>query len=500
MLLRIKSENTMDSKSNTKFYITTPIYYINDVPHMGHAYTTIVADVLARYFRNKLGDNNVFFLTGTDEHGAKIVEAAEKANMLPLEFVDNLVPKFIDTWKNLNIEYNYFIRTTNKEHEKFVQEFIEKIKKNGYIEKRKYEGLYCVSCEKFVTDSELVNGCCPDHPNKKPIKHSEENWFFKLSKLEKELMSAIEKDKYLILPKERKNEIVSKINLGLEDVSISRSGVKWGIPVPWDKSQTIYVWFDALLNYYSALKINKKEFFWPANIHLMAKDILWFHAVIWPAMLIAASLCDKSQKGDCPLGFELPKKMFAHGFFTINGQKMSKTVGNVIDPNKLVKKYGADAVRYYLLTAFPFGDDGDVSEEELERKYNSDLANELGNLVNRVVSMASRYKIKPKAKGLRLKVKDDNQKINQFIEDFKFDEALKEIWGLIREANVFIEQSKPWEVAKSNPKKLEIVFNKLFESLQTIGYYLQPFLPSTSQKIKSQLKYLKAEPLFPREK
>jgi methionyl-tRNA synthetase len=473
------------------------------VPHIGHAYTTIAADVLARYWRKKIGEKNVFFLTGTDEHGAKIALSAEDAGKNPKEFVDSLVPKFQKTWKNLNIEYNYFIRTTNKEHEKFVQDFILKIKENGFIEKRKYEGLYCVSCEKFLTKADLVDGCCPDHKGKKPIKHSEENWFFKLSKLEKELISAIEKDKYFILPKSRKNEIFSKINLGLEDVSISRSGVRWGITVPWDKSQTIYVWFDALLNYLSALtivkpsdtsEVSEANKFWPPDVQLMAKDILWFHTVIWPAMLIAASNRDNSLKGDCPLRFDLPKKIFAHGFFTINGQKMSKTLRNVIDPNELSKKYGGDAVRYCLLTAFPFGEDGDISEEEIDRKYNSELANELGNLVNRVISMASRYNFKPR----NLKIKVENSKLDKYIETFRFDEALKEIWGYIREANSFVEQSKPWEIAKSNPQKLENVFNKLFTSLNEISHHLTIFLPETSEKIKLQLRNLKPELLFPR--
>lgn len=506
-----------------KFYVTTPIYYVNDVPHIGHAYTTITADVLARYYREKLGKENVFFLTGTDEHGAKIAEAADNAGKNPKVFVDSLVPKFIHTWGNLNIKYDYFIRTTDPRHEKFVQDFITKVKKNGFLEKKKYEGLYCVSCEKFLVESDLIDECCPDHPGKKPIKHSEENWFFKLSKFQKPLLEAIKNKEYEILPETRKNEIVSKIKMGLEDISISRLGVKWGVPVPWDKSQTIYVWFEALLNYLSALKINKKEDFWPANVHLMAKDILWFHAIIWPAMLLAVTFCDNSQKGDCPLRFELPKKIFAHGFFTIAGAKMSKTVGNVIDPNKWVEKYGADAVRYYLLSAFPFGEDGDVSEANLIKKYNSDLANDLGNLVNRVIIMIKRY-FPEKARFIapRQDKACQSDKIDKFVENFQFDEALKVIWEDVREANNYIEQNKPWKLVNTNAsldntlstgfgtgrgkqnqqnrKKLEEVFEHLFKMLHAICYMLQVFLPDTSEKIESQLKSLNPEPLFPRTK
>src|SRR3990167_1060346 len=291
----------MTSKSNTKYFLTTPIYYVNDVPHIGHAYTTIVADVLARYHRQN-GDDT-FFLTGTDEHGAKIAEAAKKAGKTPQEFCDSLVPKFQKTWANLDVKYDYFIRTTDKTHETFVADFISKIKEKGFIYKKKYSGLYCVGDEKFLSKSEIVNNRCPFHPNQELVKQTEENWFFKLSEFQQPLLQAIRRGDYKILPKTRENEIVSKIKNGLEDISISRAGVKWGIPVPWDKSQTIYVWFDALLNYLSAAKG-----FWPASLHLMAKDILWFHAVIWPAMLLAA-------------GKKLPKTIFAHGFFTINSQK-----------------------------------------------------------------------------------------------------------------------------------------------------------------------------------
>lgn len=483
-----------------KFYITTPVYYINDIPHVGHAYTTIAADVLARYYRTKFGEKNVYFLTGTDEHGAKIAEAAKSKNQDPQQFVDELVPKFKNTWKNLNISYDVFFRTTNPKHEKFVQDFLIKLKEKGLIYKKKYEGLYCVGCEKFVLEKDLKDGKCPDHPNKKIICHSEENWFFKLSEFQKPLLNAIKNKDYEILPITRKNEVVSKIKMGLEDLSISRAGVKWGIPLPWDKSQTIYVWVDALLNYLSVLEINKKLNFWPADIHIMAKDILWFHAVIWPALLLAhGSIGDSSLK--------LPKVVFAHGFFTINGQKMSKTVGNVIDPNIWVNKYGADAVRYYLLTAFPFGEDGNVSEEELANKYNNELANELGNLVNRVVAMTKNYlgfSITVKNNKQLAKIKEETRlkinlpKFNLLIENLKFNEALIEIWKIVRLANEFIEQEKPWQLNKDNKVRLEYVLVNLTRAINGIQTAITPFCPTTAEKIKDQFQTLTPKPLFPR--
>lgn len=480
-----------------KKYITTPIYYINDVPHIGHAYTTIAADVLARYYRDKLGNKNVFFLTGTDEHGAKIAEAAKKAGKAPKEFVDALVPKFEVTWKNLDIAYDEFFRTTNPVHEKLVQEVILKLKDKGYLEKRSYEGLYCVGCERYYKPEELVDGKCPDH-KLEPVKQKEDNYFLLLTKIAKDfdLEGKIEADEFQILPKTRKNEIISKLKLGLEDVSISRVNVSWGIPFPGDEAQTIYVWVDALLNYYTATKIYNRESFWPADLHIMAKDILWFHGVIWPCICLA-------------IGIDLPKQVFAHGFFTVGGEKMSKTVGNVIDPNIWVKKYGADAVRYYLLTAFLFGEDGDVSEGKLKDKYNNELGNELGNLLNRVISMTKNYlgfssckenneklaKIKEETK-----LKIDIKKINSLIEELKFKEALEEIWKIVHLANEFIEQEKPWELNKDQSKKerLEYVLVNLTRAINGINMAISPFLSETSRKIESQLKTLKPEPLFPR--
>ena len=431
---------------NKKFYITTPIYYINDVPHVGHAYTTIAADVLSRYYQSKGED--VFFLTGVDEHGAKIAEAAKKAGLEPKAFADSLVPRFQEAWKNLNINYSEFFRTTNPIHEKIVQDLILELKDKGFVEKKKYSGLYCTACEKFLQPDELVDGCCPDHGTK-PEEHSEENYFFLLSKFGDKLSRAIEAGDYEILPESRKNEVLGKIKNGLEDVSISREKVEWGIPFPSDENQTIYVWIDALINYWSATKIyqtNNEKLItnsnsetadnsslfavnldvWPPNIHLMAKDILWFHAIIWPAMLMALDL-------------PLPKKVFAHGFFTVGGQKMSKTRGNVLDPNALVEKFGADAVRYALLREFPFGEDGDISEEKIAARYQSELSNGLGNLLQRTLSMINKYEIDlssrtcfgiPEEKrdsGSESGMTENNDKISKLIEELKFDQALQEL-------------------------------------------------------------------------
>lgn len=461
-----------------KFFVSTPIYYINGEPHIGHAYTTIAADVLARFYRAK--NYEVFFLTGADEHGAKICEAAEKANQSPHEFVDNLDVKFKAAWKNLNISNDAYIRTTNPEHEKIVQELVSKLQKKGFIEKRQYEGLYCVGCEKFIKESELVDGKCPDH-QKTPVVQKEENYFFKLSEFTEPLLKKIESNELIIAPDSRRNEVISKIKLGLEDVSISRQAVEWGIKFPGDETQTIYVWIDALLNYYTATKIFNKEAFWPANLHLVGKDILWFHAVIWPVVLLALDL-------------PLPKKIFVQGYFTVNGQKMSKTIGNVIDPNKLVEKFGADAVRYALLREFPFGADGDISEEKIAASYTR-LANNIGNLVQRTLSMINQYGIDVK------KEKPENEKIeiDMLIRNLDFFGALKKIDEYSENLNKFIAEREPWFLAKENKQEeLTQVLAKVYSGLFNLNEALKPFMPETNTKIDAQLENLKPEPLFPK--
>jgi len=461
-----------------KYYITTPIYYINDVPHVGHAYTTIAADVLSRYY--KIKGEDVFFLTGVDEHGAKIAEAAKKAGLEPKDFADILVPRFQEAWKNLNIEYSEFFRTTDPKHEEIVKKLILDLKERGYVEKKKYTGLYCTACEKFLLPDELNDGKCPDH-GIEPKEHSEENYFFLLSKLTDKLLKVVESGEVAVLPQSRKNEVIGKIKSGLEDVSISREKVEWGIPFPGDESQTIYVWIDALINYYSASKIYSEEI-WPPDIHLMAKDILWFHAIIWPAMLLA-------------LDIPLPKKVFAHGFFTVAGQKMSKTRGNVLDPNKLVKKFGADAVRYALLREFPFGEDGDISEEKIAHRYQSELSNGLGNLLQRTLSIIDKNSLKVTvAQETRL---DDS--IRKSIEELAFDQALRKIWTIVEASNRFIDERKPWQAVKViNTGEIFEIMEYVLASLTKIAMHLEPFMPETAEKMKKQLETLKPEPLFPK--
>jgi len=483
------------------FYITTPIYYINDVPHIGHAYTTVAADVLARYYRGKGED--VFFLTGVDEHGAKIAEAASRAGMEPKEFTNSLVPRFEEAWKNLNIKYSEFFRTTNPKHEEIVKKLILDLKDRGYVEKRNYQGLYCTACEKFLLPDELKDGKCPDHGTE-PKEHFEENYFFLLPKLADKLLKVIESGEIVISPQSRKNEVIGKIKAGLEDVSISREKVEWGIPFPGDESQTIYVWIDALINYWSATKIYQvqspkslvspsasrggkvqSDGIWPPDIHLMAKDILWFHAIIWLAILLA-------------LDIPLPKKIFAHGFFTVDGQKMSKTRGNVLDPNKLVKIFGADAVRYALLREFPFGEDGDISEEKIAHRYQSELSNGLGNLVQRTISMVNKYNVEIRNPNDEKNPKSELGKIGKLVEELKFDQALQEVNSEITRLNQYIEENKPWELAKKNKDELVLILTKVYQALESLILPLSIFMPETANNMRVQLETLKPAPLFPR--
>ncbi len=478
--------------SKQKIFITTPIYYVNDKPHLGHAYTSIAADVLARYYRSQFGNENVFFLTGTDEHGAKVAEAAKQAGKEPKEFVDELVPRFEETLKNLNISNDQFIRTTNPEHEKVVRDLIEKLVASGFVEKKSYKGLYCIGCERFLNKDELVDGKCPDHKTE-PLEQSEENYFFLLSKFQDKLIKIIESGKFKIAPEGRKNEVLGKIKQDLEDVSISRQAVEWGISFPEDPKQTIYVWIDALINYFSATKIYDKADFWPPTLHLMAKDILWFHAVIWPALLMALEL-------------PLSEEVYAHGFFTIGGQKMSKTVGNVLDPNEMVKKFGADAVRYALLREFPFGEDGDISEEKIALRYEKDLANGLGNLVNRTLTLAKSNNIKllkPKILVIDKEIYKSNLTARQIayqdIENLHFHSVLWLIWKVIKDATEIIDKKQPWLLAKENKEtELSKVLNPVYDHLISISELIFPFMPETAEKMRSQLETLEPEQLFPR--
>lgn len=459
-----------------KFYITTAIDYTNSKPHLGHAYEKIIADVIARYHRVK-GDD-VFFLTGTDEHGQKVERAAKNAGKDTKKFVDEVVKYFKELCEKLNISYDDFIRTTDKKHIDVALKVFKKVYEKGDIYKGSYEGLYCTSCETFYLPKDLVNGLCPIHKTKPEI-IKEESYFFKLGKYQKQIIDYIEKNKDFILPLERKNEVFNRLKEPLRDLSISRSSFTWGIQLPIDKKHVIYVWFDALLNYISALDYPNEKFkkYWPADLHVIGKDILWFHTVIWPAILLAADI-------------ELPKKVFVHGFINIGGEKLSKTTGITIDPIELSNKYGADSIRYFLLRAIPSGYDGDFSEEALIYRINSELADDLGNLVNRVLNLVEKNfdsKV-PKFEKDELISKlalQTVKKSSDFIESFQFNNALNEIWFLVAEANKFVNDSKPWEV--KDKKKLGNILYNLLETLRFLSILLYPFIPETSEKIAEQL-------------
>ncbi len=458
-----------------KFYVTTPIYYPNDIPHIGHAYTTIAADILARW--HKIKGDEVFFLTGTDDHGKKIAQAAEKAGKTPKRFTDDLIPKFKNAWKKLNIEYDRFIRTTDKDHEKIVSEVLQKVYDKGDIYKGVYEGFYCTGCEAYYTEKDLVDGKCPVHKTKAE-KLKEESYFFKLSKYQKPLLKFYKENPDFISPKKRKQEIINRVKEGLRDLSISRANFDWGIPLPFDKKHVCYVWFDALFNYYSATRQKGKEKFWPADVHLIGKDISWFHCVYWPAFLISA-------------GIKCPEKVFSHGWWTFDKEKISKSRGRVINVDELISIAGVDSARYFLLRATPFGDDGDFSKEALIKRHNGELANKLGNLILRVSALIEKNRIeKTENKLLRkLKVKQ----ITEFIDNYQFDKALSDIFSFIDVCNEYVQNKKLWET-----KDKKVLF-ELKESILKIADLLWPFIPESSEKIKKQFsakKIKKGEILF----
>jgi methionyl-tRNA synthetase len=456
-----------------KFYITTPIYYPNSEPHIGTAYTTIVCDVLARW--NKLLGNEVFFLTGTDEHGKKIENVAKENNQNPKEFVDSMLIKFKEAWTQLNINYDRFIRTTDKDHEEVVQNILQKIYDNKDIYLGEYEGYYCTSCEAYYVENDLKDLKCPIH-NIKIEKLKEKSYFFKLSKYQKKLLDFFEKNPKFIEPEFRKKEIIKRVKEGLHDLSISRTSFKWGVELPFDKKHIAYVWGDALLNYISGVGYikDKKLFnkFWPADLHLVAKDIQWFHCVIWPALLLSAKV-------------KLPKKVFSHGFLTIKKEKVSKS-GKMITVKEL-EKYPSDSIRYYLIREVPFGQDGDFSEDSLKNRLNNELANELGNLLSRVLTLTDKNfngKIKSYTLEKELTTKLNLKKIQDYIESYELHNALSEIFRFISECNKFINKEKLWE---QKDKKLEKNLYSLLESLRIISILISPFTPNTSEKINKQL-------------
>lgn len=472
-----------------KFYVTTSIAYANASPHVGFALESVQADVLARY--NRKQGKDVFFLTGTDEHGRKVVEAAGKAGKSPREFTDEISAQFKSLTKSLNLSNNDFIRTTDKKrHWPSVEKIWLGLKKKGDIYKKKYKGFYCVGCEAFITKKDLKDGKCVIH-QKEPEIIEEENYFFRLSKYSKEIEKIIKKDAIRMVPESRKNEMLSFIRQGLEDISFSRprKDLGWAIPVPDDPSASVYVWADALTNYLSAIGFaSDRETFkklWPADVHCIGKDIQKFHCLIWPGMLLS-------------LGLPLPRVVFVHGFITVAGQKMSKSLGNVIDPFELVKKYGTDPVRYFLLREIPAADDGDFTYEKFEQRYNSDLAKGLGNLVARVVTLAGRFKVKglgAKAdQKLKIQINKARRKYGKAMEEFKFNEVLMSVWELIGWCDRYIEKEKPWQ---ESGKEKEVVGNLLF-AVREVAELLTPFLPETSERILKQIKKGKSEPLFPR--
>jgi len=444
-----------------KFYVTTAIDYVNAAPHIGHAYQKIVADTLARW--NKLQGKDVLFVTGTDEHGKKVEEAAKAAGKKPKAFVDEVSKKFIKAWKALDIDYDRFIRTTDKDHIKVVQDFIEKCNKAGDIYKGEYSGNYCTGCELYVTERDLVDGKCPIHPNREIEKISEETYFFKLSKYQKFLLDLYKTD--FCQPKIRRNEIKKRVEEGLSDLSITRTSFDWGIPFPLDKDHITYVWFDALINYYTATREKGREDFWgQPTVHILGKDNTWFHNVYWPAFLKSA-------------GIELPRATLNHGFLTFNGQKISKSLGNSISPITLVEKYGVDAVRYFCLRQFSFasGSDGDFSETALVQRHNDELANKLGNLVSRVSSLAEKYGITKTPNTLLKKLK--LKQIEKYFDEFKVDRALDEIFAFIDVCNEYIQTKKPWET-----KDTKILY-ELVEAIREIAKLLSPFIPESAEKI-----------------
>ncbi len=477
----------MENKKNT-FYITTPIYYPSDKLHIGHAYTTVAADTMARY--KKLRGFDVKFLTGTDEHGQKIERVAAQRGMEPKEHLDEIIAWVKDLWALMDVQYDYFIRTTDEQHKVAVQKIFKRLYEQGDIYKSSYEGKYCTPCESFYTETQLVEGKCPDCGRDVELV-TEESYFFKLSKYQDRLIKHIQENEEFIQPKTRANEMLNNfLNVGLEDLCVSRTSFKWGIPVDFDEGHVVYVWVDALSNYISALGYgteNDADFqkYWPADVQLIGKEIVRFHTIIWPALLMALDL-------------PLPKQVFGHGWLVINGKKMSKSLGNVVDPKVLVGRYGLDAIRYFLMREVPFGQDGNFTNEALLNRMNADLANDLGNLLSRTVGMIDKYFGGTLPTEQVKSVHDDEQlaliettikEYSEHMDNMRFSDALSAVWKLVSTSNKYVDLNEPWVLAKDESKKAELanVMYVLSETLRIVSALISPVMPNVPKQIREQL-------------